>query len=296
MEKFRIFTAVFALSLTALAMLLLTQLIISSLPVMETFGFRFVIESVWDPVKEVFGALPFIYGTLVTSFIALLIAVPLSIGAAVFLTQYISPKLSYVLSFLIEIIAAIPSVVIGLWGIFVLIPFIREEVGPFLIEYLGFIPVFQGPVYGPSILTGALILTIMIVPIITSMTKDAINTVPILQREGMIALGATRWEVITKVTLPYARPGIIGGVMLGLGRAIGETMAITMVIGNAPEIPASLLAPGDTLASVIANQFSEATSALHESALIELGLILFIITIVINICARLILRREVARG
>ncbi|MDY6985477.1 MAG: phosphate ABC transporter permease subunit PstC [Candidatus Thermoplasmatota archaeon] len=295
MEKFRILTAAFALSLAALAVLLLTQLIISSLPAMETFGFRFVIESAWDPVKEVFGALPFIYGTLVTSFIALLFAVPLSIGAAVFLTQYISPKVSYVLSFLIEIIAAIPSVVIGLWGIFVVIPFVREEAGPFLVEYLGFIPTFQGPVYGPSILTGALILTIMIVPIITSITKDAINTVPILQREGMIALGATRWEVITKVMLPYARPGIMGGVMLGLGRAIGETMAITMVIGNAPEIPASLLAPGDTLASVIANQFSEATSALHESALIELGLILFIITIVINICARLILRREVAR-
>lgn len=295
MEKFRILTGAFAISLAALAVLLLAQLITSSLPAIEAFGFRFVIESAWDPVMETFGALPFIYGTIVTSFIALLFAVPLSIGAAVFLTQYISPKVSYVLSFLIEIIAAIPSVVIGLWGIFVLIPFMREYAGPFLVEYLGFIPVFQGPVYGPSILTGALILTIMIVPIITSITKDAINTVPILQREGMIALGATRWEVITKVILPYARPGIIGGVMLGLGRAIGETMAITMVIGNAPQIPASLLAPGDTLASVIANQFSEATSVLHESALIELGLILFIIAILINICARLILRREVAR-
>lgn len=295
MEKFRIATAIFALSLTALALALFIQLLISALPAIEKFWLRFIIETTWDPVMEVFGALPFIYGTLVTSFMALLIAIPLSIGAAVFLTHYIPPKLSYLLSFFIEIIAAIPSVVIGLWGIFILIPFVREELGAFLVEYLGFIPIFQPPVYGPSILTGALILSIMIIPIITAITKDAINAVPALQKEGIIALGATQWEVVAKISLPYARPGIIGGIMLGLGRAIGETMAITMVIGNTPAIPASILAPGDTLASVIANQFSEATSTLHSSALIELGLILFLITIVINICARLILRREVAR-
>lgn len=295
MEKFRIVTAAFAISLAALALALFTQLLTSSLPAVERFGLTFFFGTVWDPVMEVFGALPFVYGTLVTSLIALLIAVPLSIGAAVFLTQYVPPRTSYLLSFLIEIIAAIPSVVIGLWGIFVLIPFMRDPLGTFLVERLGFIPLFQGPVFGPSIMTGAVILAIMIIPIITSITKDAINTTPELQREGLIALGSTRWEVITKIILPYARPGIIGGVMLGLGRAVGETMAITMVIGNTPSIPASLLAPGDTLASVIANQFSEATSAIHTSALIELGLILFVITVVINVCARLILRREVAR-
>jgi phosphate transport system permease protein len=294
-EKFRLVTAAFAISLAALALALFTQLLTSSLPAVERFGLTFLFDTIWDPVMEVFGALPFVYGTLVTSLIALLIAVPLSIGAAVFLTQYVPTRTSYLLSFLIEIIAAIPSVVIGLWGIFVLIPFMRDPLGTFLVECLGFIPLFQGPVFGPSIMTGAIILAIMIIPIITSITKDAINTTPELQREGLVALGSTRWEVITKIILPYARPGIIGGVMLGLGRAVGETMAITMVIGNTPSIPASLLAPGDTLASVIANQFSEATSAIHTSALIELGLILFVITVVINICARLILRREVAR-
>lgn len=295
MEKFRIVTAAFTGSIAVLALLLLVELAISAYPAIDEFGFRFLIETAWDPVMEVYGALPFIYGTMMTSAISLLMAIPLSVGAAVFLTHYVPPKVSYALSFLIEIIAAIPSVIIGLWGIFVLIPWVRESLGPFLIENLGFIPLFRGPVYGPSLLSGAIILGIMIIPIITSISKDAINAVPNLQKEGMIALGSTKWESITGIVLPYSRPGIIGGVMLGLGRAVGETMAITMVIGNTPNISSSLLLPADTLASVIANQFSEATYQLHTAALIELGLILFFITIFINIAARLMIRREVPK-
>jgi len=294
-EKFRIVTAAFTGSIAVLALLLLVELAISAYPAIDEFGFRFLIETAWDPVMEVYGALPFIYGTMMTSAISLLMAIPLSVGAAVFLTHYVPPKVSYALSFLIEIIAAIPSVIIGLWGIFVLIPWVRESLGPFLIENLGFIPLFRGPVYGPSLLSGAIILGIMIIPIITSISKDAINAVPNLQKEGMIALGSTKWESITGIVLPYSRPGIIGGVMLGLGRAVGETMAITMVIGNTPNISSSLLLPADTLASVIANQFSEATYQLHTAALIELGLILFFITIFINIAARLMIRREVPK-
>jgi len=294
-EKFRIVTAAFTGSIAVLALLLLVELAISAYPAIDEFGFRFLIETAWDPVMEVYGALPFIYGTMMTSAISLLMAIPLSLGTAVFLTHYVPPKVSYALSFLIEIIAAIPSVIIGLWGIFVLIPWVRESLGPFLIENLGFIPLFRGPVYGPSLLSGAIILGIMIIPIITSISKDAINAVPNLQKEGMIALGSTKWESITGIVLPYSRPGIIGGVMLGLGRAVGETMAITMVIGNTPNISSSLLLPADTLASVIANQFSEATYQLHTAALIELGLILFFITIFINIAARLMIRREVPK-
>lgn len=295
MEKFRVVTAAFTGSIAVLALLLLVELAVSAYPAIDEFGFRFLIETAWDPVMEVYGALPFIYGTMMTSAISLLMAIPLSLGAAVFLTHYVPPKISYALSFLIEIIAAIPSVIIGLWGIFVLIPWVREGLGPFLIENLGFIPLFRGPVYGPSLLSGAIILGIMIIPIITSISKDAINAVPNLQKEGMIALGSTKWESITGIVLPYSRPGIIGGVMLGLGRAVGETMAITMVIGNTPNISSSLLLPADTLASVIANQFSEATYQLHTAALIELGLILFFITISINIAARLMIRREVPK-
>ena len=295
MEKFRVVTAAFTGSIAVLALLLFVELAISAYPAIDEFGFRFLIETAWDPVMEVYGALPFIYGTMMTSAISLLMAIPLSLGAAVFLTHYVPPKISYALSFLIEIIAAIPSVIIGLWGIFVLIPWVREGLGPFLIENLGFIPLFRGPVYGPSLLSGAIILGIMIIPIITSISKDAINAVPNLQKEGMIALGSTKWESITGIVLPYSRPGIIGGVMLGLGRAVGETMAITMVIGNTPNISSSLLLPADTLASVIANQFSEATYQLHTAALIELGLILFFITISINIAARLMIRREVPK-
>jgi phosphate transport system permease protein len=294
-EKFRVVTAAFTGSIAVLALLLFVELAVSAYPAIDEFGLRFLIETAWDPVMEVYGALPFIYGTMMTSAISLLMAIPLSLGAAVFLTHYVPPKVSYALSFLIEIIAAIPSVIIGLWGIFVLIPWVRESLGPFLIENLGFIPLFRGPVYGPSLLSGAIILGIMIIPIITSISKDAINAVPNLQKEGMIALGSTKWESITGIVLPYSRPGIIGGVMLGLGRAVGETMAITMVIGNTPNISSSLLLPADTLASVIANQFSEATYQLHTAALIELGLILFFITISINIAARLMIRREVPK-
>jgi phosphate transport system permease protein len=294
-EKFRVVTAAFTGSIAVLALLLFVELAVSAYPAIDEFGLRFLIETAWDPVMEVYGALPFIYGTMMTSAISLLMAIPLSLGAAVFLTHYVPPKVSYALSFLIEIIAAIPSVIIGLWGIFVLIPWVRESLGPFLIENLGFIPLFRGPVYGPSLLSGAIILGIMIIPIITSISKDAINAVPNLQMEGMIALGSTKWESITGIVLPYSRPGIIGGVMLGLGRAVGETMAITMVIVNTPNISSSLLLPADTLASVIANQFSEATYQLHTAALIELGLILFFITIFINIAARLMISWEVPK-
>ena len=279
----------------SLVVMLFLDLLISALPAIGEFGLRFLISVTWDPVRDIYGALPFIYGTIISSFLALLIAVPISLGAALFLTQYLPSRLSYPFFFLIEIIAAIPSVIIGLWGIFILIPLVRNSLAPALTRYLGFLPLFQGISYGPSLLSGALILAIMIIPIITSITKDAMNSVPQLQREGMMAMGSTRWEATTRVIIPYAKPGIVGGIMLGLGRAFGETMAITMVIGNRPAISASLLEPADTLASVIANQFSEATTELHSSALIELGLILFALSFIVNIIARIILSREVIR-
>jgi phosphate transport system permease protein len=249
---------------------------------------RFLAGSDWDPVTDSFGALPFIYGTIVTSLVAIAVALPVSVGLAVFLVEMGPPRLRPVVSFLIETLAAIPSVVYGLWGLFVLVPIMRDPVGPALVKALGFLPLFQGPPIGLGYLTAGVILAIMILPTVASVTIEVLRTVPPPLREAAYALGATRWEAIRLAVLPYARGGVIGAALLGLGRALGETMAVTMVIGNSPEIHASLLAPGYSLPSVIANEFAEATGGVHVAALAGLGLVLFGITVALNAAARLL--------
>jgi len=254
----------------------------------RTFGLRFLITSHWDPVAGEFGALPFIYGTLVSSLLALLIAVPLSLGAAIFLAELAPSWVRPPVAFLIEMLAAVPSVVYGLWGIFVLVPWLRDWVQPALARTLGFLPLFQGPPYGIGMLAAGLILAIMIVPYITSVSREVLLAVPGSQREAALGLGATRWETTRIAVLPYGRSGLIGAILLGLGRALGETMAVTMVIGNRPEVALSLFAPGYTMASVLANEFTEATSDLYVSALVEIGLLLLVVTVAVNGLARLL--------
>lgn len=257
-------------------------------PALRTFGFSFLTSSRWDAVNGQFGAAPAIFGTLVSSAIALIIAVPLAVGVAVFLSEFAPMWIRQPVAFLVDLLAAIPSVVYGLWGILVLVPFLRATVIPFIKDtlHLGAFPLFAGPAYGYGMLAAGLILAIMILPYISAVTREVLLAVPRSQREAALALGATRWEMIWDAVLPYARSGIIGGVILGLGRALGETMAVTMVIGNRPEISASLFAPGYTMASVIANEFSEATNDLHISALMAVGAVLFLLTIVVNMIAR----------
>ncbi len=286
---FEAVVCLFALGIIVLAFLLFRELFIESQLSRNAFGFGFLTSSTWDPVNEVFGALPFIFGTLVSSFLALLIAVPFSLGIAIFLSELAPEKLRTPLSFIIELLAAVPSVIIGLWGIFILAPFIRDYLAPPLSTYLGFLPLFQGPMYGGlSMFTGGVILAIMIIPITSSVSREVIMTVPTHQREAALALGATGWETTRIAVLPYARSGIFGAVILGLGRAIGETMAVTMVIGNSHMISASLFSPSDTMASVIANEFVEATSRLYISSLIEIGFLLLVISVIINIMARIL--------
>ena len=258
-------------------------------PAVHKFGPQFLTNSIWDPVQEMFGALPFIYGTLISSLIGLVIAVPLSIGSAVFLTELAPVRARQPIVSVIEMLSGVPSVIYGLWGIFVLVPWLRIHVFPVLQHLLGFLPLFQGPNYGVSMLAAGIIIAIMILPIITSVSREILRSVPDLQREAAYGLGATRWEVTRIAVLSYAKRGLFGAVVLGLGRALGETMAVTMLIGNRPEISASLLAPGYTLASVIANEFSEATTDLYLSALFEIGLVLFGVTILINILAQLLI-------
>ena len=282
-------TTVLALSVVALTLLLVYNMASHAMPAIQKFGLRFLFTSTWDPVKENFGALPFIYGTIVSSGLALLIAVPVSLGIAIYLAELAPQFIRQPLSFLIELLAAIPSVVYGLWGIFVLAPFLRQNIQPFLTKYFGFLPIFQGQFYGVGMLTAGIILSIMVIPTISSVSREVFLAVPFNQREAATALGATRWETIRLAVLGYARPGVLGAVILGLGRALGETMAVTMVIGNRPEISASLFAPSYTMASVIANEFTEATSNLYLSALIEIGLVLFFVTLFINIAARLLI-------
>jgi phosphate transport system permease protein len=261
----------------------------------ERYGFGFITSSTWDPVAEEFGALPLIFGTLASSMLALLIAVPLSLGVAIYLTEFAPKSLRQPVAFLIGLLAAIPSVVYGLWGIFVLIPLLRTTVFPFLRDSLGFLPLFQGPIYGPSMLAAGIILAIMIMPYIMSVGREVLLAVPNTQREAALALGATRWEAVTTAVLPYARSGIVGAIILGLGRALGETMAVTMLIGNRHEIAASLFAPGYTMAAAIANEFSEAVGNLHLSALAYVAFLLFLVTVIVNAAARLLIWR-VARG
>lgn len=277
-----------ALSIFAIVILIATILVMRSNMTMVKFGWAFFKGQNWDPVAGDFGALPFIFGTLATSLLALLIAVPLALGVAIFLTELCPQKLRAPISFLTELLAAIPSVVYGLWAVFVLVPLVQDPLGPWLVKYLGWTGLFGGPNFGVGLLTASLILSIMILPIISSLTRDMMMAVPNHQREAVLALGATRWEMVRIGVLRNARIGIVGAVILGLGRALGETMAVAMTIGNHAVIAKSLFAPGNTLASAIANEFSEATDDLYLSALIEIGLALFLVTIVVNAIARLL--------
>lgn len=276
-----------ASSLFLIVLFILFILVARSKPSLMQFGWKFFSRSAWDPVSGDFGALPFIYGTLATSFLALLMAVPLALGVAIFVTELCPRPLRAPISFLTELLAAIPSVVYGLWAVFVLVPIMRDQLGPFLVKYFGWTHLFEGANFGVGLLTASIILAIMVLPIISSLTRDIMRAVPDSQREAVLALGATRWEMIRTGVLRNSRIGIVGAVMLGLGRALGETMAVTMVIGNHPNIGGSLFAPANTLASVIAGEFSEATDDMYLSALIEIGLALFLVTIVVNAIARL---------
>lgn len=253
------------------------------------FGWTFLWRSKWDPVAEEFGALPFLYGTLVTSLISLLIAIPIGLGVAIFLSELAPRRLSDPITFLVELLAAIPSVIYGLIGIFVLVPWMRNVLEPLLSGVLGFLPLFRGAPYGVGMLTAGIVLAIMIIPFIVSVSREVLIAVPRSQREAILSLGATRWEVVWIAILPYARSGILGSIFLALARALGETMAVTMVIGNRPEVSLSLFDPGYTMASVLANEFTEATSDLYVSALVEVGLFLFAVTIVVNALARLLI-------
>ncbi len=277
-----------AISVFAIVVLVAWELVDKSRLSLHQFGIHFFYGHDWDPVNDSFGAMPFIYGTLVSSALALLLAVPLSIGVSVYITEMCPQRLRAYISFLVELLAAIPSVIYGLWGIFVLAPLLRQYVQPFLAKTLGWTGFFSGPMYGLGMLAAGIIMAIMVVPVIASITREVMTAVPQNQREAVLALGATRWEMIRIGVLRNARIGIVGGIILGLGRALGETMAVTMVIGNRPEIAKSLFAPGYTMASVIANEFTEATGDMYLSALIEIGLALFIVTLIVNALARLL--------
>jgi phosphate transport system permease protein len=294
-ELFRYATIACGLSVAVLLGLIFYELVVNSSLSLHQFGWNFFAGKIWDPVNNVFGALPFIYGTIVSSIVALIIAVPLGLGVAVFITEMCPPRLRGALSFSTELLAAIPSVIYGLWAIFVLVPILRLYVEPGLMRYLGWTGLFEGPPYGIGMLAAGIVLAVMVVPIISALTREVLSAVPRNQREAALALGATRWEMIRVGVLRNARAGILGAIILGLGRALGETMAVTMVIGNRPEIAKSLLAPGYTMASVLANEFTEAAGNLYLSALVEIGLALFLVTIVVNGLARLLVW-SVTRG
>jgi phosphate transport system permease protein len=292
---YRATLTVLALLLPLLLLTLGGQLAVSAAPALKKFGIRFLFTTTWDPVAEVYGAAPMIFGTIVSSLLALLIAVPLALGVAIFLTEFAPPWLRRPVGFLVELLAAVPSVVYGLWGVFVLIPLLRNVAVPPLRAVLGWTPFFKGVFYGNSMLAGGVILAIMIVPYIAAVSREVLQAVPATQREAALGLGATRWEAVWSAVLPYGRAGIIGAIMLGFGRALGETMAVTMVIGNRHDLGASVLSPAYTMAAAIANEFSEATTQMYLSALFAVGLVLFVITITINALARLLVWR-VARG
>lgn len=284
------------LCVLALVAIIVYELATKSAPTWHAFGLRFFFRSEWDPVNDQYGALPFVYGTIVSSILALLIAVPLAIGVAVFITEMAPPWLRGPLAFTTELLAAIPSVIYGLWAIFVLVPLLRVYIEPWLAHYFGWTGLFEGIPFGYGMLAAGIILAIMVVPIISAITREVMTAVPQQQREAVLALGATRWEMIRTGVLRNARAGIMGGVILGLGRALGETMAVTMVIGNTPTIAASLFSPGYSIAAVIANEFTEATGDLYLSALVELGLVLFLLTFVLNGLARLLMVITAQRG
>jgi phosphate transport system permease protein len=288
---FRVILTAFGLAVIVLVAAIAFVLTGAAMPSILHFGPAFLWTSRWDPVHNIFGALPFIFGTLASSALALVIAVPISLGVAVYLIEIAPAHTALVLSFIIELLAAVPSVILGLWGIFVLAPWVRTAVEPALSAVLGWFPLFSGPHYGIGLLAAGIILAIMIIPIVSAVSRDVLRAVPAEQREAMYALGATRWEVIVRAVLPYGRAGIIGAVILGLGRALGETMAVTMVIGNRPQIPVSLFQPAYTIAAVLANEFTEATSDLYLSALIEIALVLFAVSLIVNAAARWLVSR-----
>ena len=287
---------IFAASVFLVTVFLFYELWIHSAGSRSRFGLSFLFTRTWDPIAEQFGALPFIYGTVLTSILALLISVPLGVGAAIFLSELAPPKLSNACTFLVELLAAVPSVIYGLLAIFTLVPLMRLYGQPFLKKTLGWLPFFQGAIYGYGYLTAGLILAIMTFPFIISISRESLLAVPREQREAALALGATKWESTWQVVVPYARLGILGSIFLALARALGETMAVTMVIGNDPGIHASLFAPGYTIASVIANEFTEATGDVYPAALVELGLVLFLITMILNASAQLLILATTRKG
>ncbi|HSW49237.1 MAG TPA: phosphate ABC transporter permease subunit PstC [Bryobacteraceae bacterium] len=289
-------TLIVASSVLLITVLLVIELYSTSLLSRQKLGWQFLISRSWDPVLEDFGALPFIYGTVVTSFVALLLAVPVGVGAAIFLSELAPPRISDSLTFVVELLAAVPSVIYGLLAVFVLVPPLRDHAQPFLQQRFGALPIFQGPMYGVGLLAAGVILAVMILPFIVSISRESLLAVPPEQREAALAVGATRWEAAWQVVVPFARLGIVGSIFLALARALGETMAVTMVIGNSPVVSASLFSPGYSIAAVIANEFTEATSAMHVSALIELGLVLFALTILLNAVARLLLVTTARKG
>ena len=295
-EIARVITFLFAASVVLITLLLVLQLWHDSSLARHKFGVQFFVTRVWDPNAEQFGALPFIYGTLVTAVVSLLIAVPLGLGAAIFLAELAPQKISDTLQFFIDLLAAVPSVIYGLLGVFIVVPLMREIIQPALKNSLGFLPLFQGPPYGIGFLTAGIVLAIMVIPYIISVSREVLLSVPRDQREAALALGSTRWESTWKVVVPFARTGIMGSIFLALARALGETMAVTMVIGNTPTISASLLSPGYSIAAVIANEFTEATGDVYLQALVELGLVLFLITFILNGLARLLMVVTTQKG
>jgi phosphate transport system permease protein len=292
---YRVLLTVLALALPFLLAMIAIELVVNAWPAIAQFGLGFFTHSTWDPVSGRFGALPLIFGTLYSSLVALLIAVPLALGVAIFLTEFAPRWMRTPVATLVELLAAVPSVIYGLWGIFVLIPLLRDHLWKVARPLLGWLPFFSGVFYGPSVLAAGVILSVMVLPYIAAVSREVLLAVPASQREAGLALGATRWETVWTVILPYGRAGIVGAVILGLGRALGETMAVTMVIGNRHEVSASLLQPGYTIAAAIANEFSEAVSNLHLASLFYVGAVLFLITIAVNALARVLVWR-VARG
>ena len=295
-EIAHIVTLLFASSIVLVTSLIVYELWVNSALTRHKFGWGFFFTRVWDPVSGDFGALPFIYGTLVTSALALLLAVPLGLGAAVFLSELAPRRISEALAFVIDLLAAVPSVIYGVLAVFILVPIMRTTIEPGLRATLGFLPLFRGPAYGVGFLTAGVVLAVMVLPFIISVSREVLLSVPRDQREAALALGATRWESTARVVVPFAKTGIMGSVFLALARALGETMAVTMVIGNDPKISASLFAPGYSIAAVIANEFTEATGDLYLHGLVELGLVLFLLTFILNGLARLLILATSQRG
>lgn len=287
---------VFAATVVLITLLLVYELWINSALPRQKFGLHFLVTQVWDPITDEYGALPFMYGTLVTSAVALILAVPLGIGAAIFLAELAPPRVSDTLQFFIDLLAAVPSVIYGLLGVFIIVPLVRDVIYPGLNKPLGFLPIFKGPSYGVGFITAGIVMAIMVIPYIISVSREVLLSVPRDQREAALSLGSTRWESTWKVVVPFAKTGIFGSVFLALARALGETMAVTMVVGNVPKISASLFAPGYSIAAVIANEFTEATGDLYLQSLVELGLVLFLMTFILNGLARILIVVTTQRG